>query len=42
MSARAQILRSNKNKPSKQSILYYLENTLEYLIIEKTTSPEGI
>jgi len=26
-----QILKSNKNKPSEDSTLYYLENTLEYL-----------
>jgi hypothetical protein len=26
-----QILKSNKNKPSEDSIKYYLENTLEYL-----------
>ena len=25
------ILRANKNKPSDESIIYYLENTLEYL-----------
>ena len=29
------ILRSNKNKPSEDSIKYYLENTLEYLKGEK-------
>jgi hypothetical protein len=27
----ARILRSNKNKPSEESVRYFLENTLEYL-----------
>jgi len=32
------ILRANKNKPSEESILYYLENTLEYLKGGKTAN----
>jgi hypothetical protein len=32
----ARILRSNKNKPSEESVRYFLENTLEYLQSQMT------
>jgi len=31
------ILRANKNKPSEESVLYFLENTLDYLKQRKTS-----
>jgi len=34
----ARILRSNKNKPSEESVRYFLENTLEYLQSQMTTT----
>ena len=35
------ILKSNRNKPSEESIQYFLENTLEYLQKPKDQSEEG-
>ena len=32
------ILKANRNKPSEESIQYFLENTLEYLKMNSSTS----